>query len=118
MMKDIVLAIGATPEILAPDEHDELVAQISHLPQLLSTLLADHTAHNRRFSGPGLKSMTRLAGSPFHVWRDIFKTSGFLPHELRAFIQRLDYALESIEKDHLECIEAAFDRMDESRGSK
>jgi prephenate dehydrogenase len=117
MMQDIVRAIGAIPEVLTPEQHDRLVAQISHLPQLLSTLLADHTAQNRQFSGPGLKSMIRLAGSPFHVWQDIFRTSGFLPHELREFIDKLTMALDSIDKGDLKSLKSAFDRTDTSGGA-
>src|SRR5262249_5286212 len=64
-MKEIVTAIGATPHVLSPDAHDQLVAQISHLPQILSTLLADHTSEHKDLAGPGLRSMTRLAASPF-----------------------------------------------------
>jgi prephenate dehydrogenase len=116
MMRDLVQTLGATPEVLSPEEHDRLVAQISHLPQLLSTLLADHTSQNRQFAGPGLKSMTRLAGSPFHVWQDILKTSGFLPHELRDFIDRLTAALESIDKGDLKTVKSAFDRTDDCGG--
>jgi prephenate dehydrogenase len=116
-MEEIVRAIGAIPEVLTPVRHDQLVAQVSHLPQLLSTLLADHTAGNREFSGPGLKSMTRLAGSPFHVWEDIFKTSGFLPHELQAFIEKLTMALNEIEKGDLKSLKSAFDRTDTSGGA-
>ncbi|PYR95806.1 MAG: prephenate dehydrogenase/arogenate dehydrogenase family protein [Acidobacteria bacterium] len=76
-MQDIIRAIGAVPHVISPENHDRLVAQISHLPQIISSLLADHTAAHKDLAGPGLRSMTRLAGSPFHVWRDIFKTSGF-----------------------------------------
>jgi prephenate dehydrogenase len=116
-MKDLVRAIGAIPTVRTPDEHDRLVAQISHLPQLLSTLLAEHTAQNHEFSGPGLRSMIRLAGSPFHVWQDIFRTSGFLPQELRAFIDKLNAALDSIEKGDLKYLKSAFDRADTSEGA-
>ena len=116
-MKQLVRAMGAIPEVLSPEQHDRLVAQVSHLPQLLSTLLADYTSQNRQFSGPGLKSMVRLAGSPFHVWQDIFKTSGFLPGELRAFVEKLTNALESLEKGDLDNVKAAFDRTDTSGGT-
>jgi prephenate dehydrogenase len=54
--------------------------------------------------------MTRLAGSPFHVWRDIFKTSGFLPHELQTFIERLQRILDSIEAGNFDEIETLFKR--------
>jgi prephenate dehydrogenase len=103
-------AINAVPHIISPEEHDRLVAQISHLPQIISTLLADQTAAHKELAGPGLRSMTRLAGSPFHVWRDIFKTSGSLPQEIQAFIERLQLILDSIEGGKFDEIEALFKR--------
>ena len=109
-MQEISRAIGATPRVTSPEDHDRLVAQISHLPQILSTLLADQTSAGKDLAGPGLRSMTRLAGSPFHVWRDIFKTSGFLPHELQSFIERLQRILDSMEAGNFDEIESLFKR--------
>jgi prephenate dehydrogenase len=109
-MRDIAEAIGAVPREISADAHDRLVAQISHLPQLISTVLANQTAGHRDDAGPGLRSMTRLAGSPFHVWRDIFKTSGFLPHELQSFIERLQRILDSMEAGNFEELETLFKR--------
>ncbi len=109
-MKRLVTAIGANPIVITPEEHDRLVARISHLPQVISTLLAHHTAAEKEIAGPGLRSMTRLAGSPFHVWRDIFRTSGFLPQELQAFIQELQDVLDSMEGGNLDDIERLFKR--------
>ena len=54
--------------------------------------------------------MTRLAGSPFHLWRDIFKTSGSLPEEIQLFIERLQLILDSIEGGKFEDIESLFKR--------
>ena len=106
----IAKAIHAVPHVISPDEHDRLVAQISHLPQIISTLLADQTAPHKELAGPGLRSMTRLAGSPFHIWRDIFKTSGSLPQELEAFIERLQRIVDSMEGGNFDEIEALFKR--------
>jgi prephenate dehydrogenase len=107
-LRDIAEAIGATPHEISPEDHDRLVAQISHLPQILSTVLADQTSGHRDVAGPGLRSMTRLAGSPFHVWRDIFRTSGFLPRELESFIERLQRILDSMEAGNFDEIEGLF----------
>jgi prephenate dehydrogenase len=109
-MQEIVQAIGAMPHVISPEEHDRLVAQISHLPQILSTLLADQTSGHKDLAGPGLRSMTRLAGSPFHVWRDIFRTSSGLPHELQSFIQRLQRVLDALQSGNLDEIEQSFKR--------
>jgi prephenate dehydrogenase len=105
-MQAIIKAIGAIPQVISPMDHDRLVARISHLPQIISTALANQTISDRDLAGPGLRSMTRMAASPLHIWRDIFKTSGFLPHELKSFIQSLQSILDSIER-------GSFDELDE-----
>jgi prephenate dehydrogenase len=109
-IQGIAKAIGAVPHVIPAEDHDRLVAQISHLPQIISTALADQTAANKELAGPGLRSMTRLAGSPFHIWRDIFKTSGSLPRELEAFIERLQRILDSVEAGNFDEIEDLFKR--------
>jgi prephenate dehydrogenase len=107
-MQDIAKSIGAVPQIIEAQDHDHLVAGISHLPQIISSVLAAQTAGHKGLSGPGLKSMTRLAASPFHVWRDIFKTSGFLPQELQSFIERLQRVLDSMEAGNFDEVEGLF----------
>ena len=104
----IVKSIGAVPHVISPEDHDRLVAKISHLPQIISTLLAEQTSAHRELAGPGLRSMTRLAASPIHIWRDIFKTSGFLPRELQSFIERLQRVLDSMEGGNFDEIESLF----------
>ena len=115
----LIRTVAAVPVVMPAVSHDRIVAQISHLPQLLSTVLADHTSANLQFAGPGVKSMTRLAGSPFHVWRDIFETSGFLPQELEVFVQRLRSLLDALETGDLAAIQTVFERVNRSssRGS-
>jgi prephenate dehydrogenase len=107
-MQEIAKAIGAVPHVIQPEDHDRIVAQISHLPQIVSTLLAAQTGAHKDVSGPGLRSMTRLAVSPFHLWRDILKTSGFLPQELQSFIESLQRILDSIEVGNLDEVERLF----------
>jgi prephenate dehydrogenase len=109
-MQEIAHSIGAIPRVISAEEHDRLVAQISHLPQIISSVLADQTSGHKDLAGPGLRSMTRLAGSPFHVWRDIFRTSGGLPHELHNFIERLQNLVDSLEAGNLDEIEELFKR--------
>jgi prephenate dehydrogenase len=70
--------IGARIVKLDAAEHDRLVALVSHLPQLLSTtlasLIADHP-EAARIAGPAAADLTRLAHSPYDIWRDIFSTN-------------------------------------------
>jgi prephenate dehydrogenase len=62
------------------DTHDHTVALTSHLPQLLSTALAETLAnsgnpHLTRVFGPGLIDMTRLALSSPDLWLSILTTN-------------------------------------------
>src|SRR5262249_14918734 len=112
-LEHLLGAMGAFPHVITPQDHDRLVAEISHLPQILSTLLADQTAAHSDLAGPGWKSITRLAASPFHVWRDILITSGSLPEELRLFVQRLRFVLDALERGDQKALaelEAIFER--------
>lgn len=73
-VEDLVRECGATPEHVDAAEHDAAVALTSHLPQILSTALAAHLADHEellRFSGSGLKTFLRLAGSDGSIWKPV-----------------------------------------------
>jgi prephenate dehydrogenase len=73
--------IGAIPVPISADRHDELVSFTSHLPQLISTALANLLAGRLGVeqagmaAGPGLHDMTRLARSSYEIWADILGTN-------------------------------------------
>jgi prephenate dehydrogenase len=86
--------MGARLAFLDAAEHDRLVALTSHLPQLVSTALASLTAEESQaaqVAGPAAMELTRLALSPYEIWRDIF-SSNAAPIEaaLTAFIGKLE----------------------------
>jgi len=77
-------------------EHDSTLALISHLPQLLSTALAatvksqSHANALLKIAGPGYRDMTRLAASPWSMWRDILATNPApITNALSAMVRRL-----------------------------
>ena len=85
-LSELLRAAGCKPLFMTPEEHDRVYANISHLPQLVSTALMDHCRENVEWGGPGFASMTRLAGSPWPVWRDIVETNrDNIADELEAF---------------------------------
>ncbi len=69
--------LGAEPVCVAPAQHDEIVAHISHLPQVVaSTLcafLSSKDASWRDYAGGGLRDTTRIAGSDPQLWRTILE---------------------------------------------
>jgi prephenate dehydrogenase len=90
--------MGATPSVLTPEVHDEVVTWTSHLPQLVSSALAltvsGHLddAEHLKIAGPGLRDMTRLAESSYGIWKDILSTNGDnLQRALDQFIGRLKH---------------------------
>ncbi len=81
--------------------HDELVSQISHLPQLISTLLGGQTNPELiPLAGPGLRSMLRLSGSPYKVWEEIIQENKTeIIKALLLYRNNLDDVIEKIKKD-------------------
>jgi cyclohexadieny/prephenate dehydrogenase len=69
--------LGAEVVTVDPDKHDEIVAHISHLPQVLASSLCaflstrDHSWRN--FAGAGLRDATRIAASDPKLWRAILE---------------------------------------------
>ena len=95
LLRDLVAAFGARILVMKPEEHDRMVAWSSHLPQLVSTALAGAVHHHApeavAVAGPGLRDMTRLAGSPWDIWRDIIATNQENVYAaLDAYIARLE----------------------------
>jgi prephenate dehydrogenase len=58
---DMAKKLGAIPFFIDAQEHDDLVAGISHLPMLLSAALVSLTTRN-----PSWSKMSRLASSGYH----------------------------------------------------
>jgi len=95
--------IGARPVVLGAAEHDRLVALTSHLPQLASTALAATLAatltapDDLEIAGPGLIDSTRLALSPYELWRDILATNTeSIDQALTAYINELEQLRENL----------------------
>lgn len=78
------------------DEHDLLMAWISHLPQLASTALAATLASegiDPRAIGPGARDTTRLAASAFEQWSGIVQAQ---PAVIDAALARLQATISAI----------------------
>lgn len=90
--------LGARVLIIGPEEHDRIVARTSHLAQLLSVALAGLIVEKGRederylrLCGGGLRDMTRLAASPYAIWRDVLRTNaGEIDRALGEFREILD----------------------------
>jgi prephenate dehydrogenase len=94
----LIETFGARPITSDPVAHDLAVAYLSHLPQLVSSGLASlieekyaGKAMALELAATGFRSVTRLADSPYAVWRDICLTnSENIAAALDSLIQRLE----------------------------
>jgi len=123
---DLVEATGARPLPLSPDRHDRLVAAVSHLPQLLAVALVNTVAESDdattaanlplKLAGGGFRDMTRIASSPFEMWRDVLVGNEGAIHDAISQFRRTLRSLRNrlIEND-LDGLEAAFGDAREAR---
>lgn len=70
-------SLGSTVVPATPESHDEIVANISHLPQTVATCLATTLAARdgqwRHLAGNGLRDTTRIAAGDATMWVEIFQ---------------------------------------------
>jgi prephenate dehydrogenase len=106
----LVTAVGAHPHIMNPAVHDHALAFFSHLPQLLSSGLASLIAEENlkselplELAASGFRDVTRLAESPYSVWRDICLTNtGDIQQALELLIEKLEFVKQHLSDRELE----------------
>ncbi len=87
-------ALGSLAVTMTPEQHDAIVAVTSHLPHLLSVVLASTVLESERpFTGSGFAGMTRLAAGSPSLWRDILLDNS--DHVLAA-VQRFEQRLSEL----------------------
>ena len=73
--RSLAADLGAVVSQFTADEHDEAVALVSHLPQVMSSLLASRLQgtplHALSLAGNGLRDVTRIAASDPTLWVQI-----------------------------------------------
>ncbi len=105
---------GCTTLAMTPDEHDRIIAKVSHLPQLLSTLLMNYCGESISKSGPGFATLARLAGSSWEIWRDIIATnSENIAMELEHFSRELALLSSEIRQHDLGPLESRFNEANQ-----
>mgnify|MGYP001285481658 CR=1 FL=1 len=103
---DIIERINAVPFFIDPDEHDSLVAGISHLPHLLSVFLVNTTVSDNawkdlnRLAATGYESVSRLASGDVIMHKDICLTNQkHICLWLDKLVGEINYLKDILEKD-------------------
>lgn len=75
VVEGLALDLGAMPIEMGPEEHDRAVALVSHVPQLVASLLAgrfvDAPDGSLGLAGQGVRDTTRIAASAPELWVQI-----------------------------------------------
>lgn len=88
----MIALLGASAVELSPAAHDGAVAKISHLPQIVASLMAgqlkDTPAEWMELAGQGLRDTTRIAGSDENLWKEIIYSNRAEISQLLTTLQR------------------------------
>ena len=101
---ELLGSLGARLITIDAERHDRICAWVSHLPQMISTafatVLRDELGDDEavvQIGGRALREMTRIAHSPYSMWRDIALTnSQNIEDVLLRFEQQLTYLRENL----------------------
>ena len=101
VIEDLVLDLGAVPVIMTADQHDTSVALVSHVPQVIASLLARRltggTESALSLSGQGLRDTTRIASSDAELWVQILgANAAAVSAVLREYRADLDRAIDTL----------------------
>ena len=112
----LVESLGAGAYFLDPDEHDGLVASVSHLPYLMSVALIGHLGRERSWretaslAAGGFAYATHLTDSDPQMFADIMRTNrDNLARRLDLYIAELEALREAIANDSPE-LKDTFER--------
>lgn len=120
---DLIETTGARVRVLEAGRHDRIAARVSHLPQLLAVALMNSALDDEerdeavlQLAAGGFRDMTRIASSPFGLWREILGTNrGPAGEALQDLIERLEEVGRALSEDAIDRLEPAFRRAREAR---
>ena len=102
MVRDVVGRCGAIPLDRSVAEHDKGVALVSHLPQMVASLLASQLVAGEgselELAGAGLRDTTRIADSDAALWAHILAGNSAALKPLLISLQNdLSHAIENLD---------------------
>ena len=120
----LVKQIKSIPVVLSPEEHDDAVAAISHVPHVIAAQLVNlvRTSEDadtmRLLAAGGFKDITRIASSSPSLWESILSANtAFVLPTLRRYISLLTEAEQALVSHNKEEIRALFSEAGEFRNS-
>lgn len=122
-LKGLLKATRAKIVELSAEDHDKVVAAISHLPHVIASALVRHLHQYQKESdwytllaAGGFKDITRIASSNPRVWRDIvLSNTTYILQQMRDWLKLMHEVLAIIESRDSDKIEQFFRQAKEIR---
>lgn len=102
VMENLVGKLGAQPLVLSPEEHDAIVAAVSHLPHVVAAGLVNTVAQVEEqlpqtlmLAAGGFRDTTRIASGSPDLWRGICLSNR---EYLMDMLERMQYNLETFKE--------------------
>ncbi len=96
----IITSIGAVPTRMTADEHDRVVASVSHLPHLIAAALVNRVAGDpgvRGLAAGSFRDLTRVAASDPGFWPEVLVANrDHLSASLQGLVDELDILHQAI----------------------
>jgi len=118
VLREVINYIGGIPYIIDPNEHDNILAYTSHLPQIIAYLLSYTSIKDDtlKFLGSGFKDTTRIAKSDPDLWLDIVRENlENVKLVLMEFDTNLSFLIELLEKEDFEKVKELFSLSQKKR---
>ena len=112
--------LGMKVQQKSPEEHDMIVASVSHLPHLIASTLSEYLSHRPeswlQMSGQGLKDTSRIAEGDPYLWREIMKSNrDFLTQALDSWSDSVTIFKKMLDEENWDGIEDFLARAKECR---
>jgi len=124
-LRTLIEATGARIRLMDAAAHDRVAATVSHLPQLVAVALARYAGERHATDGAtldlaagGFRDLTRIASSPFGLWRDILTANhGPVLDALGDFASAIQVLRNRLVAEDDEALAAVFDEAREARAT-
>jgi len=122
---DLIERTGGRLLLLEAERHDRIAAVVSHLPQMLAVTLMNYADEwNQeddaflRLAAGGFRDMTRIASSPFDMWRDIvIANNGPILDALAGFVSNMQKLRNRVAIEDLAALQDIFEQSSVARDS-
>jgi prephenate dehydrogenase len=72
ILKGFWSSLGCRVKVMAPDEHDRILGNVSHLPHVTAAALMNASKMEElKFASKGFMDTSRIASGPANIWADV-----------------------------------------------